>query len=327
MAMLAGFSVTEEPPGLLETVVKTQTFLLWPTPVLARPRGQRSENKGCLSEGRVPLQKGLKVTLDSTRALVFSPCPKQGSPLCVSHLRVVSSPYTYPILQPLGKTQPLPQRALGSSPVGCYVGMGSDALDGNVVLEVPYLHPAAPHPRHSGCTMTPLYSEAMHPGRCRIRQGAASRCKLQQHWGPQTSPCPGSQLRPGKVISEAGTDSWATGGPQPSSGDTQTGLVASWGPSEVRQKRGLQVSSPPSPVSPEDWPLFLPEAGAKVAASVKARPRDSSLELSKREGHRTGKHDLSNSVPSFLNSWFRLCLQGYLMFLTSDGYHFFFFFF
>ena len=61
-----------------------------------------------------------------------------------------------------------------------------------------------------------------------------------------------------------------------------------------------------------------------MAASVKARPRDSPLELSKREGHRTGKRNLSNSVPSFLNSWFRLCLQGYLMFLTSDSFHFFF---
>lgn len=32
----------------------------------------------------------------------------------------------------------------GSSSVGCYVGTGSDALDGNIVLEVPYLHPTTP---------------------------------------------------------------------------------------------------------------------------------------------------------------------------------------
>lgn len=38
------------------------------------------------------------------------------------------------------------QRALGSSPVGCYTGKGSDARDGSVVLEVPSLHPAAVYP-------------------------------------------------------------------------------------------------------------------------------------------------------------------------------------
>lgn len=208
--------------------------------------GQRSQNKGCLSEGRVSLQKGLQVTLDSTRGLVFSPCPKQGSPLCVSHIRVVSSPHTYPILQPSGKTQPLPQRALGSSPVGCYVGMGSDALDGNVVLEVPYLHPAAPHPRHSGCTTIPLYSEATHPGRCRIRQGAASRCKLQQHWGPQTSPCPGSQLKPGKVIRRWGQTAGPQVAPSPLLGTHRQG----WCLSGVQVKCGRSGVSKSPPLPP-----------------------------------------------------------------------------
>ncbi|KAF7486601.1 Hypothetical predicted protein [Marmota monax] len=34
-------------------------------------------------------------------------------------------------------TQPFPQRALGSSPDGCYIEMGIDALEENVVLDMP----------------------------------------------------------------------------------------------------------------------------------------------------------------------------------------------
>lgn len=39
----------------------------------------------------------------------------------------------------------LSTKGLGSSPDGCYIGMGSDALEGNMVLDVPLtcilLHP------------------------------------------------------------------------------------------------------------------------------------------------------------------------------------------
>lgn len=96
---------------------------------------------------------------------------------------------------------------------------------------MPYLHPTTPPLWHLRCrTLPTLYSEAMQPGRCRIRHGAASRCKHQWDWGPQISPCPGSQLRPVGSDLEIGTDRPATGSPQPTCWDMKRGPVAFYGP-------------------------------------------------------------------------------------------------
>lgn len=80
-----------------------------------------------------------------------------------------------------------------------------------------------------------------------------------RQWGTQTSPRPGSQLRPVKGDSEAGTDSWATGSPQPAYWDTQRELDAFCGP---------------SPGSPGDPAAFL--AGSRCSGDlhrVPASPR------------------------------------------------------
>lgn len=107
---------------------------------------------------------------------------------------------------------------------------------------------------------THLYSEAMHPGRCRVCHGATSRCR-QQHWGPQVSPCPRSECKPVKGGSEVGQ---TTGGPQPASWEMWRRLVAC-GPKWKCGRTGVSIQvSCPAPSLQKTQPLFLPEAGAKA---------------------------------------------------------------
>ncbi|EAW61267.1 hCG1820892 [Homo sapiens] len=42
--------------------------------------------------------------------------------------------------------------------------MGRDVLDGNMVLEVPYLHPAAPPPTTLECKIASLLTLTLFPG-------------------------------------------------------------------------------------------------------------------------------------------------------------------
>lgn len=72
-------------------------------------------------------------------------------------------------------------------------------------------------------------------------------CRRGRQWGSQTSARPGSQPRPVKGDSEAGTDSWATGGPH------------RWPPACLlgHAGRGLATFCGPSPGSPEDPASFL----------------------------------------------------------------------
>lgn len=82
-------------------------------------------------------------------------------------------------------------------------------------------------------------------------------CRRGRQWGSQTSARPGSQPRPVKGDSEAGTDSWATGGPQPA----YWGVQGEGWPLSVVPARGLQKTRPP----------FLPEAGAQVTCAGSQR--------------------------------------------------------
>lgn len=85
-------------------MVKTQTVLRGQLQVL-QVRGQRSQSEGCLSEGRVPLPPGQKVTPDSPLGAGIQHVSQPGSPLCVPHGRVVCPPDVYPAPQPYGKTE------------------------------------------------------------------------------------------------------------------------------------------------------------------------------------------------------------------------------
>lgn len=121
---------------------------MWQTPVLAG-QGDKDLKMKVACEGRVSLQKGPKVILDSTIRGLMSQIRKALSSAILGDQ--LSAPlHAYGILQPSKQTQTdaaLSTKGQGSSPVGCYVRMGSDNLDGNVALEVSYLHL---HPWHLG---------------------------------------------------------------------------------------------------------------------------------------------------------------------------------
>lgn len=131
-------------------------------------------------------------------------------------------------------------------------------------------------------------------------------CRRGRQWGSQTSARPGSQPRPVKGDSEAGTDSWATGGPQPA----YWGVQGEGWPLSVVPARGLQKTRPP----------FLPEAGAQVTCAGSQRSPASGVDLSKQECPLTGRRGAS--------TWPRVlgprCLQGHLIILTSARCHRFF---
>lgn len=159
----------------------------------------------------------------------------------------------------------------------------------------------------------PLISEAAHLGRCRDHHGAASRCKHWHRRGPQTSPWSGSRLRPGKGDSKVGTDSGATH--RCPSGRLSGHVEKSDGLLWSQVKRGRPVFGSPASVSGRSRLLSCQKQVLGGRHRVTALPRDFGLGLSERECHSTGKYPQSNSIPSFFDPWFGLCLQGYL---TSD---------
>lgn len=185
-------------------------------------RGQRSQNEACLSGGRAPLQKGLLVNLDPA----IGPHVPNGAVPFVSAIlgERLSAPLPSPTA--LGKdsrTRPLPQ-ALGSSAVGCYVGTGSDALDGNVVWSALPCPPIPPLTSFE--VQDPLFTLSPH-----IQAGARiTRCSLQVQTlaslGPQTSR-PGHSSHRGRAIQRWGS--------KPGSRWPPDRLLASCGPRRVRQ--------------------------------------------------------------------------------------------
>lgn len=114
-------------------------------------------------------------------------------------------------------------------------------------LEVPYcILPQLP-PHGTGGTRAPApppssrhYSEAMHRGRCRIRHGAASRCKHPHAGGP------GPRSDQGRVIQRwVRAEPSQMGGPRPS--PVGSGALASFLPEGCRlQDLGRQRACQPA---------------------------------------------------------------------------------
>lgn len=144
-----------------------------------------------------------------------------------------------------------------TQPLGAGLGLMSQGWVGGGGMGTPLCASCAPaavwEDRHRAFPGHVLRSNGQrHPGRERGRGGChtlPSAPQARETWGSQTSPRPGSQLRPVPGDSEVRTDSWATDGPPPTAGGME---------------RGLDAFCAPSPGSPGDRPPFLPEAGAQV---------------------------------------------------------------
>lgn len=146
-------------------------------------RGLKSHNDSCPSGGRAPLQKGLRVTpVPAYRGLMS----QTGTPLfCLSHIGGrLSAPHL-----PTGSYSHLGRRLAHPShkgpwpfAIGCYAGMGRDALDGNVVWRRPACVPRSPHPRQFRCRAPSILKPHIWAG------AGIARCSL--HMQTLASPGP-----------------------------------------------------------------------------------------------------------------------------------------
>lgn len=131
MAIFSGFSLTEEPTGCSGIILKSQLFLFG--------MGSRDPTMKVPEWRESYLQQRLRGALDFSH---------QEAGVLMSQMRkslfasaILQGHYLFPrcLLNPTAIQKiALSKEGLRFSLDGCYVGMDGDALDGSVVLEVPY---------------------------------------------------------------------------------------------------------------------------------------------------------------------------------------------